>query len=104
MGLRLRQIVRESLGELLEITAGFFEHDGILIGVHADAVRSEWIGRNRAHGQTADDSRLLVIEQREHLGMILGNQKGSTPELRFPVFKPVDELGHVRQSQSTVAA
>ena len=43
--LGFRQIIRESLGELLEVAPGLFEDDGILVGVHADAVGAERVGR-----------------------------------------------------------
>ncbi len=47
-------------------------------------------------GRPADDAGLLVIEQRQHLGVILWDQERSPPELWAPVFEAVDQLGHVR--------
>lgn len=92
--LRLRKIIRESLGQLFEVAPGLFEHVGVLIGIHADAVRAERVRGDRPDRKPADDSGLLVIEQREHFGMVLGNQERASPELGAPVFEPVDQLGH----------
>jgi hypothetical protein len=52
---RLGEIVREPLGQLLEVAAGLFEDRRILIGVHADAVGAARIGGHRPHRQPADD-------------------------------------------------
>ena len=53
--LGFREIVRESLGELLEVAPRLLEDRGILIGVHADAV-----GADRASECAA--SCILVAE------------------------------------------
>src|SRR5215216_2158434 len=101
--LRLWKIVRESLGELLEIPSSFLEDDGILVWIHSNAVRAERVGRDGSDGKTADDSGLLVIKQCQDFRVILGHQEGSAPELGTPVFEAVDQLGHVRRIESTVA-
>jgi hypothetical protein len=36
-----------------------------------------------------------VIEQRQDLGVVLGYQERSTPELRAAVLEALDQLGHV---------
>ena len=55
-------------------------------------------------GQATDDAGLLVIEQRQHLGVVLGHQERPPPELGAPVFEAVDQLGHRDRDESTVAA
>jgi len=44
-----------------------FEHGGILVGIHANAMNAERVRRDRTYRKAADDAGLLVIEQGQHL-------------------------------------
>src|SRR5664279_1237266 len=56
---------------------------------------AERVGRHGPHGEAADDAGLLVIEQRQHLRVIFGHEKRTSPELGLPVFEPVHQLSHL---------
>src|SRR5205085_10206297 len=64
------------------------------IGVHADAVRTARIGRDGPDRKATDDAGALVIEERQHFGVALGDQERATPQLGLAVLEPLDELGH----------
>ena len=92
-----RRVHRDALEGRVTLapSAGATMHDGILIGVHANSVGAERVGGHGADGQATDDAGLLVIEQRQHLGVVFGHEERPAAELRSPVFEAVDQLGHL---------